>query len=1482
MPTDPLAGRSGAVSSDNPTYRGSWVCYINYVEVPILGCDVRSGVWQMPTFQIHLIYSPLLEKFGDEDLVPVQVFYLDHWVDQARPTFRLLVDGEIVGYSRGLAHGQRTLSFQCVANIRLFEQLYFFYMTNVDDIVASTAPDVRSSGFTQEGLLYPYSIFHQGLLVTPDQVSSLRRARADEITASGDLADEGETPATREIKTPFELAYNVVKGCIASTVPEERRALPAMNFFARHMRKTRFHNRWVRLPLLEDPDRLAREEGVFPIFKAARNDEALKAMQQHLASNLGNSGPVWSMLRQVLSMVYMEIGMISNPAAVRVALSPEGATDDSGPMDGVIVGHLDPESPLVALTPPPEPVAPPTEAELAANREVLPPDHRRDYGEVHRTNVSVYSIVNTMFQEAFNRRAEGTTSDIDEARLQLLEAEIRSEVEREQARLAALPTGAQLPTLSNAATLAQDFLDERRRRGEISANFYDQAADHAELIRLQLAELQRQHPAPSAVAPPVAPVAPASTTPERPTRQGLDPKRPLRLAQHFVKPQFMFGIAPHCNVIFPSMVERTGYDESYVNKPTRIYVNDSVMTRLLRADRNANSREFMLHALTVSFPEEADAVMHHRIDSGDGSAAPHATENGRNLLIWPREWYGGVNTARMELPSWFQMLRQFQNSRREADDDSTPTPAAPTGAAAAAAGPVEHRALGETPAFGRRGRTFATSREARLAQELAIRWKPSNNQIAASRGFRVENTQRGVNHAAFPGLRRLVAHLRRAFPAITSFGTAPGPGHDRDPANPSVHGQGRAVDLMLPVVHLGNNREVSFPDRANGDPIAAWLIQHAQEIGIQYFIWARTQWSGGQSSRKDSPYHGSSPHFDHLHVELSVDAANERTPWFQQNRDAAGVTVTPRVAPESGLSELQQTGYRRRQRDISAEFGSVARVSAPVERPNPTGVGGVPATRTVHVTGRRGEATSTAQNADDETETTGPNDFQELFRLYAQYEYLRQRYMQQQSATSLRFNPYLVPGFPCFVFDSMTTRGHIAGYLTTVSHSLSVGAGTSASMSTEISTIAARTLAEFVNDLRNDAERFVGRVTAAPAEPISEIREIIQDEDLAEIFYARLLFGSTEKARNYASFRFTEAMGYFDAETGESVAIRVDGTETVAEYEQRTRRESRATTGDETTTAPGAPAPPPAPAPEVLPPDHRRDHGEVHRTNVDVNSIVQSLYMVGVNNGAEGTETAEDLGELLRLGTETAADVRREQVNLEREPNVPQRPTLARATRRALEIMREQQARGQLTSNFVDQASDQADIILNQLAELQRQYPPPAPPTRAEVAASEAAATARSRSVTTNLDPDREFYPRPGKYADAFANYGKAMELCARPACTLEEYIRFLHAGMTVAALQAEGMVGSPRLDYAYSIPGEPDSAVYYDRISKLRPGPGTGPDLLDPPAPEELGHTTTHPITPTAITRGVNADYPQTRADWDVILLEYVRRIRDRFSPQT
>jgi hypothetical protein len=108
MPFDPSAARSPGLPSDNPFYQGTWVCYVNGVEVPILGFEVESAVWQIPTFRIHLFPDVLISRLGHEDRVPVQLFYLDPWYAPEKPEFRLLADGEIIGWSYSNAVGSRT------------------------------------------------------------------------------------------------------------------------------------------------------------------------------------------------------------------------------------------------------------------------------------------------------------------------------------------------------------------------------------------------------------------------------------------------------------------------------------------------------------------------------------------------------------------------------------------------------------------------------------------------------------------------------------------------------------------------------------------------------------------------------------------------------------------------------------------------------------------------------------------------------------------------------------------------------------------------------------------------------------------------------------------------------------------------------------------------------------------------------------------------------------------------------------------------------------------------------------------------------------------------------------------------------------------------------------------------------------------------------------------------------------------------------
>lgn len=130
--------------------------------------------------------------------------------------------------------------------------------------------------------------------------------------------------------------------------------------------------------------------------------------------------------------------------------------------------------------------------------------------------------------------------------------------------------------------------------------------------------------------------------------------------------------------------------------------------------------------------------------------------------------------------------------------------------------------------------------------------------------------------AGLPGTLEFAAYLRRRFPQITSAGGFECCRQNTgDTAYLSVHSIGRAIDLMIPTV--GGDA-----DNTAGDEVANWLVEHAGEIGVQIIVWDRASWNGSRApGTRIRPYGGPIPHIDHLHVELNLDGANRRTPFFQ-------------------------------------------------------------------------------------------------------------------------------------------------------------------------------------------------------------------------------------------------------------------------------------------------------------------------------------------------------------------------------------------------------------------------------------------------------------------------------------------------------------------------------------------------------------------------------------------------------------------------
>jgi peptidoglycan hydrolase-like protein with peptidoglycan-binding domain len=84
----------------------------------------------------------------------------------------------------------------------------------------------------------------------------------------------------------------------------------------------------------------------------------------------------------------------------------------------------------------------------------------------------------------------------------------------------------------------------------------------------------------------------------------------------------------------------------------------------------------------------------------------------------------------------------------------------------------------------------------------------------------------------------------------------------------SLHGEGRAIDWGTP---LGGDGKGTSEGRALVDLLGS----NADKIGLQCIIYDRTIWS--KRSPDGRPYEGVNPHYDHLHIELTWQAARELT-----------------------------------------------------------------------------------------------------------------------------------------------------------------------------------------------------------------------------------------------------------------------------------------------------------------------------------------------------------------------------------------------------------------------------------------------------------------------------------------------------------------------------------------------------------------------------------------------------------------------------
>lgn len=143
-------------------------------------------------------------------------------------------------------------------------------------------------------------------------------------------------------------------------------------------------------------------------------------------------------------------------------------------------------------------------------------------------------------------------------------------------------------------------------------------------------------------------------------KQEERPTRPNYLMNYITKPQWVYGIAPTCNVVFPSMIEEMQFSEDYMAQPTRLYVND---LSLHTYAGNSDERTSSLGTLRYGYPEQIQREMDKKFNPGGAAGASgNPIISGKNLLVWPEEFYKGPVCSQTDAPNWVTYVEQHLKS----------------------------------------------------------------------------------------------------------------------------------------------------------------------------------------------------------------------------------------------------------------------------------------------------------------------------------------------------------------------------------------------------------------------------------------------------------------------------------------------------------------------------------------------------------------------------------------------------------------------------------------------------------------------------------------------------------------------------------------------------------------------------------------------------------------------------------------------------
>lgn len=585
--------------------------------------------------------------------------------------------------------------------------------------------------------------------------------------------------------------------------------------------------------------------------------------------------------------------------------------------------------------------------------------------------------------------------------------------------------------------------------------------------------------------------------------------KPKRLQNYFPKPQMLFSIPPTCNVIFPSQLLTVAYDENYATQPTRLYFNEGTVVKLMRTE--GNMAQTVMDALAIGYPPEVDAAAHaHKDDS---------TVNDKNFLLYPEEFFKGPVLDRRTVPPWLFFLKQHELR------DAQPTAPSAANFAPAADGSVATPVAADTAAAARTAAAnradaanVATPPPPTPAADRSIPlqqpgWVWPVLQLADGRAPEITsgfNESRGERKHAGVDIM-----YRRKQPLKTTLAVTATPAQRRAAAR---------ADAAAAAADFGSRNY----EAALYTPIVA------ANKGVVTHIEPTTHPRGGQITIR----HGADTYTVYVHLD-SISVAKGQSVVAGQQIGTMG------YGQETKIRHLHFQVHDKFGPGTSDGRNKTAHDPAPIMRTwqvlgAPTAAGTrntAPVAATV--------AGAAVTPADANAPAIDPADAlarlaqaDDVYKLYARFEFFRERYATRSGAATLAWNPYIVPGFPAAIFDQRATRVDLLCYVTTVQQTMSHNG----QRGTTVSFMYGRQFQEVFASLDQEFRQSDAAVRGtAPQEPLRDISRVVQSFTQSEEYYQRLFYGNQPLYNKRAAFDFRDVIQFAPIGKGDPEPIFITG-----------------------------------------------------------------------------------------------------------------------------------------------------------------------------------------------------------------------------------------------------------------------------------------------------------------------------------------------------